>query len=172
MNVFRIVDSDAFAGEGLRTVVYVAGCNHACPFCYNRLLWNPNIGQKIDEDVIKRIDDDLDNPNIDGVTFFGGEVTYPPNRADATKLMAYLKKRHPTKTNWTYTGYLFEQIKDLEMMKYIDVLVDGPYVQRLNYGIGKSKWRGSANQRIILVQESLKQNKIVYYRDFDGTELK
>ncbi len=172
MNIFRIVDADAFAGEGLRTVIYVSGCNHACPFCYNRLLWDPKVGEPITPAVLKRLDDDLANPNIDGVTFFGGEATFPPNRAEATKLMRYLKEKHPTKTNWTYTGYRFEDVKDLAMMEYIDVLVDGLYVQRLNLGMGKSKWRGSANQRIVLVRESLKAGQTVFYRDLDGTELK
>ena len=80
-------------------------------------------------------------------------MTYPANREAGTEIMKWIKKNYPNKTIWVYTGFLYEDISDLEMMNYIDVLIDGPYVEDLNPGRGKLLWRGSSNQRIIDVKK-------------------
>lgn len=149
MNIIRIDKNNQVNGEGLRCVIWCAGCTHACPGCHNPETWNPNQGIPLGDWTLKILDEQLSNPEIAGVTFSGGEVTHPANRDGGTWLMKWIKEHYPTKTIWVYTGYYYDEVKDLEMMRYIDVLIDGPYRHDLNPGIGKLLWRGSSNQHII-----------------------
>lgn len=149
MNIIKIDRNNQVNGDGLRCVIWCAGCNHHCPGCHNPETWDPSAGQPLGQWVYDILEEQLSCDEIDGVTFSGGEVTFPSNREEGTQLMKWIKEHYPSKTIWVYTGYLYEQIKDLPMLQYIDVLIDGPYVAELNPGRGKLKWRGSYNQSII-----------------------
>ena len=153
MNIIKIEKNNQINGDGLRCVIWCAGCSHHCPHCHNPEAWDPNVGKPVGEWVYKALKEQLDKEEISGVTFSGGEVTYPANREAGTEIMKCIKKNYPNKTIWVYTGFLYEDISDLEMMNYIDVLIDGPYVEDLNPGRGKLLWRGSSNQRIIDVKK-------------------
>lgn len=159
MNIIKIEKNNQINGDGLRCVIWCAGCSHHCPHCHNPETWDPNVGKPVGEWVYKALKEQLDKEEISGVTFSGGEVTYPANREAGTEIMKWIKKNYPNKTIWVYTGFLYEDISDLEMMNYIDVLIDGPYVEDLNPGRGKLLWRGSSNQRIIDVKK-IRENSL------------
>lgn len=168
MNVIRIDPLDFNNGEGLRCVIWCAGCNHHCPKCQNPEAQDPTFGRPLGLWAYDEIDKALRNPHCLGATFSGGEATFPGNREEATKLMAHIKENFPEKTIWMWTGYVYEDIKDLPMMEYVDVVVDGPYVDALNSGFNRLRYRGSSNQRVIDVKKSREQGKVVLWTDFDG----
>ncbi len=142
----QILHDDMRNGDGLRVVLFVSGCNHYCKNCQNPVTWDPNDGLEFDNDALTEICVQLSKDYIAGITLSGGDPLYPGNREDITKLCKFLKDAFPKKNIWCYTGFLFEQVKDLPVMQYIDVLVDGPFIQKLadvNY-----HWCGSTNQRV------------------------
>ena len=159
MNYFAITKDDMLNGSGLRVVLWVAGCEHHCKGCQNPYTHDVNGGIQFDEKACFELTEALMYEHCDGLTLSGGDPLYPNNRHEITTLCEVFKKAFPHKTIWLYTGYTWEQIKDLEVMQYIDVLVDGRYIEELadeNY-----KWAGSTNQRVINVQDSLKLGKVV-----------
>ncbi len=168
MNVIRIDPLDFNNGKGLRCVIWVAGCNHHCPNCQNKEAQDPAFGKPMGQWVYDQIDKALSNPHCEGVTFSGGEATFPDNREACQEIMAYIKDKFPQKDIWMWTGYLYEEIKDLPMMKYVDVCVDGPYIDSLNVGFNRLRYRGSSNQRVIDVPSSRKKGSVVLFVDFDG----
>lgn len=163
MNYHNILPCDMLNGEGLRVVLWVSGCIHDCPGCFNKETHDPNSGIKFEYSTLKEIMYYLDNDYIDGLTLTGGDPLYPANREVILGLCEYVKEKLPQKTIWLYTGYLYENIKDLKILDFIDVLCDGPYISyEKNDAI---HWVGSTNQRVIDVKESKKQNKIVLWED-------
>lgn len=159
MNYHNITTDDMLNGDGLRTVLWVAGCNHHCEGCQNPETWNEKSGIPFDEEAKKELLDKLTPDHIDGITFSGGDPLFPNNRQTITDLAKYIKQNMKNKTVWCYTGYTFEQVKDLPIMKYIDVLVDGEFIKSLNDNT--LHWKGSSNQRVINVPETLAQNSII-----------
>lgn len=153
MNIIKFERYNQINGDGLRCVIWCAGCSHHCLHCHNPETWDPNQGTPVGDWIYEALKEQLDKEEISGVTFSGGEVTFPSNREEGTRMMKWIKKNYPNKTIWVYTGFLYEDIKDLEMMDYIDVLIDGPYEESLNPGRGKLLWRGSLNQRILRLDE-------------------
>ena len=115
-------------------------------------------GLPFDADALLEIEEQLQKDYIDGITLSGGDPMYIGNRNDTLILCQYIKRVFPKKTIWMYTGYWYDDIKDHEIMKYVDVLVDGTFVKALKDNT--LKWRGSSNQRVINVQESRKMDKI------------
>lgn len=168
MNIIRIDHNNMVNGNGLRTVIWCAGCTHHCKGCQNPETWSPDTGRELGDWVYDELRNQLDRKEIRGVTFSGGEATFPASRDEATALMKWIKTNYPDKDIWVYTGFHYEEIKNLEMMKYIDVLVDGPYMEDLNPGPQKLKWRGSFNQRVIDVPATRKEGRIVWLKDFNG----
>lgn len=168
MNIIKIDRNNQVNGVGLRDVIWCAGCNHDCFNCHNKEAQNPEIGTPMGPWVYEILSQDLAREEISGVTFSGGEATFPANRKDATELMAWIKKNYPKKTIWVYTGYLYEEIKDLPMMEYIDVLVDGKYVDGLNPGPSLLKWRGSSNQRVIDMPLTRELHEVRWIKDYNG----
>lgn len=163
MNYHNITKDDMLNGDGLRTVLWVSGCNHHCKNCQNPQTWNKDSGIPFDFDTIFEICKQLDKSYISGITFSGGDPLFPDNREIVCTISALIKDCHPTKTQWIYTGYKWEEIKDLPIMECIDVVVDGQYEDdKRDITL---KWRGSSNQRVIDVQESLKQNKVILWCD-------
>ncbi|MBS6818391.1 MAG: anaerobic ribonucleoside-triphosphate reductase activating protein [Ruminococcus bicirculans] len=163
MNYHNITKDDMLNGDGLRTVLWVSGCNHHCKNCQNPQTWNRDSGIPFDFDTIFEICNQLDKSYISGITFSGGDPLFPDNREIVCTISALIKDCYPTKTQWIYTGYKWEEIKDLPIMECIDVVVDGQYEDdKRDITL---KWRGSSNQRVIDVQESLKQNKVILWCD-------
>ena len=146
MRYHQILHDDMRNGDGLRVVLFVSGCNHYCKECQNPVTWDPNDGLEFDTDAMCEIYEQLSQDYISGLTLSGGDPLYPGNREEIERLCIWIKSQFPNKTIWCYTGYLFEQVKDLPVMQYIDVLVDGPFVQDL--ADVKYKWAGSVNQKI------------------------
>lgn len=163
MNYHDIVKDDMLNGEGLRVTLFVAGCSHYCKNCQNPETWDKNSGIKFDADAVKEIEEELNKEYISGITLSGGDPLFIENRETITELCKYIKNKYPDKTIWVYTGYKYEEISDLEIMNYIDILVDGEY-QDDKHDI-ELKWCGSTNQRIIDIKSTLKSGEIILYKD-------
>lgn len=168
MNYQTITHEDMVNGPGLREVLWVSGCEHHCKNCQNPQTWCRTSGEPFTEEAEAELFDWLSRDYIDGVTFSGGDPLAPYNRDEVTRLCKKIRsmynmsrgsKKKPVKTIWVYTGYLYEEVKDLEIMQYINVLVDGEFMQEL-YKPGLD-WKGSSNQRVINVQKTREHGEIV-----------
>ncbi len=155
MRYHNITKDDMLNGDGLRVVLWVAGCSHCCKECQNPVTWDPDGGLLFDEDAKKELFAELGKPYISGITFSGGDPLHSANRMDVRDLMAQIKEEFPEKTIWLYTGAVWERILHYPMMQYVDVLVDGEF--EAGQKNVKLLWKGSGNQRVIDVQRSLKQ---------------
>lgn len=163
MRYHNITKGDMLNGEGLRAVLWVAGCAHACKGCHNPITWDANGGipfaPEAEEELLQCLAEDY----ISGLTFSGGDPLYEGNRAGITRLAKLAKEKFPTKDIWLYTGYLWEEIKELPLIPYLDILVDGKFMEEQKNT--QLHWKGSANQRIVDVQKSLATNTVVLYKD-------
>ena len=168
MKFIRLDKNNQVNGAGLRCVVWVSGCENYCDGCHNPESWDYDLGHIWDVQDQTTLDQQLSSPEISGITLTGGDPMAPKNRDAAAKFCAMVKKQYPEKTIWMYTGYLFEDLVGQGWLENVDVLIDGRYKKELNPGPGKAKWRGSTNQRVIDVKESLKRGCVVEYRDFNG----
>ena len=146
-------------GEGLRVVLWVSGCTHNCRECQNPETHDLNSGIPFDGDAMIELIMSLEEPHIAGITFSGGDPLHPENRAQIESIAKYIREELPNKDIWLYTGYRWEEIKDLPIIKYVDVLVDGRFVLELKDT--KLEWKGSSNQRVIDVQQSINQTVLV-----------
>lgn len=172
MNYADIKRIDVANGEGVRVSVFVSGCNHHCKGCFNECAWDFNYGNKFTEQQEKEVLQDLNHDYISGLTLLGGEPLEPVNQEGLLPLVKKVKEKYPDKKIWCYTGFDFE--KDIvgkmaknnettqELLKYLDVIVDGKFEEE-NKDL-KLRFRGSSNQRILDVQESLKENRPVEYK--------
>lgn len=138
-------------GDGLRVVLWVAGCSHNCPNCQNPFTHDPNGGKLFDHLAQFEIFDELRKDYVSGLTLSGGDPMFKSNRQDILSFIKKVKYLFPDKTIWLYTGYTYEQIQGDPILSYIDVLVDGRYKEE--YSVPSPKWRGSSNQRIINLKE-------------------
>lgn len=163
MRYHDITKDDMKNGDGLRVILWVAGCDHECSGCQNPVTWNPDDGLLFDGNDWEELEDLLDEDYISGLTLSGGDPLFEGNRSDILTLCELVKASFPNKTIWLYTGYTYEAIKDLPVMKYIDILVDGPYVEKLRDV--QLKWRGSSNQRVIDVKRTRELGQIVLWCD-------
>lgn len=161
MNYHNITHDDMLNGSGLRVVLWVAGCEHHCKNCQNPETHDPKGGVLFTINDLTEILNELSKEHISGLTLSGGDPLYPDNRLTVSTICEVVKHSYPHKTIWLYTGYTYEQIKDLEVMQYVDVLVDGRYIEELNDI--NYEWAGSTNQRIIDVQKSLELNEVVLH---------
>lgn len=161
MRYHNITKDDMLNGDGLRTVLWVSGCDHCCKDCQNPITWDPNGGLVFDAEAKEELYEVLGRDYISGLTLSGGDPLYATNRDEILKLVKEVKEKFPTKTIWMYTGFLWESIKDLEIMKYIDVLVDGEFeVDKKDVQLF---WRGSANQRVIDVPKTKESGEVVLH---------
>lgn len=149
MNYHDITKCDMKNGDGLRVVLWVSGCNHHCSECHNPQTWDPSSGILFDESAYSELMDALNFDYISGLTISGGDPLYPANREMILSICKAVKNTFPNKTIWLYTGYEYEDIEDLEIMKYVDVAVVGPYKKELRDGA--YPWAGSTNQRVISI---------------------
>ncbi len=154
MRYHDITHDDMKNGDGLRVVLWVAGCSHCCKECQNPITWDPAGGLLFDDAAKKEIFDQLDKDYISGITFSGGDPLHAANRLEVRNLMCEIKEKYPNKTIWLYTGDTWENIMHYSCMQYVDVLVDGEFKVELKDVT--LKWKGSSNQRVIDVQKSLK----------------
>ncbi|MCR5420224.1 MAG: anaerobic ribonucleoside-triphosphate reductase activating protein [Lachnospiraceae bacterium] len=168
MRYHNITKDDMLNGDGLRVVLWVAGCNHCCKECQNPITWDPDRGILFDDKAKREIFDELDKDYISGITFSGGDPLHPANMMDVMVLAKEIKEKYPGKTIWLYTGSDWEEIYDLPITKYIDVLVDGEFKVELKDV--KLRWKGSSNQRVIDVQKTLKSgesmNPVIHCPDY------
>ena len=177
-------------GDGLRVVLWLSGCSHHCYNCQNPQTWNPDSGIPFDESAKQEIFNELSKDYISGITFSGGDPLHEQNLDEVLKLIKQIRISFPEKTIWLYTGYTwnsimnyeltsdftdedvlfdyhmkkdFEMIKRKNIIKLVNVLVDGKYIdEQKDLTL---KWKGSKNQHVINVKESIKNNKIILYCD-------
>lgn len=171
MNYATIKWHDIANGPGVRVSLYVSGCRNRCKNCFNPETWDFNYGQPFDEQVEQKIFEGLKRDYIKGFTLLGGDPFEPENQKVLAPFMKRLRANFPDKSIWCFTGYDFE--KDLltgkkgdfndtmDILNSLDVLVDGRFVEELKDL--KLKFRGSSNQRIILVKESLAKDEVVLW---------
>lgn len=153
MRYHNITKDDMLNGDGLRVVLWVAGCTHCCEDCQNPITWDINGGIPFDEAAEEELFCELSKNYISGITLSGGDPLHPQNRGDIEKLLEKINARFPDKTVWCYTGFLWEEVRELPLMKYVDVLVDGKYDKSVRNV--QLHWKGSSNQRVIDVKKSL-----------------
>lgn len=171
MNYAEIKTFDVANGPGIRVSLFVSGCSHRCPGCFNEQAWDFSYGQPFTQDTIDYIIDILKFDAYKGVTFLGGEPLEYVNQKGLLPLARKIKEIYPDKTIWCFTGYELE--KDImgrmykewpetkELLSYIDVLVDGPFIESLkNLNL---VFRGSENQRIIKLPETIKSGNITLW---------
>ena len=161
MNYLSISKEDMCNGEGSRVVLWVSGCEHHCEKCRSKFSWDSDTGSKFTDIEIESILSELNKDYITGITFSGGDPLHPNNITTITSLSKMIKNKYTNKSIWCYTGHSYEDVKNYELMKYLDVLVDGKYVDTLSSP--SPKWCGSTNQRLIDVKQSLEKDKVVLY---------
>ena len=173
MNYATIKKHDIANGPGVRVSLFVSGCTHHCPGCFNPETWDFNYGQELNSDVINEILQALEPSYIHGFSLLGGEPFEYKNQQGLLPLLKEIKTRFPNKDIWCYTGYLFDedicgkmldQVPETrELLSYIDVLIDGPFIEeRKNL---KIRFRGSDNQRIIDVKKTMEAGEIVLWEE-------
>ena len=176
MNYATIKNCDIANGPGVRVSLFVSGCTHHCPGCFNEEAWDFSYGEPFTQEVIDRILKMLEPSHIKGLTLLGGEPFEPQNQPEIVKLLRKIKKIYPQKSIWAFSGYLYDE--DIlsgrlgswevtkEFLSYLDVLVDGPFLQEKKDLT--LRFRGSSNQRLINVPVSLKENRVVLWEDWQG----
>jgi len=176
MNYAEIKNCDIANGPGVRISLFVSGCTHHCKDCFNEVAWDFHYGSPFTQETIDKILEMMKPGYIRGLTLLGGEPFEPQNQEPIVELLRQIKQKMPDKSIWAFSGYLFD--RDIlsgrlgdwkitrEYLSYLDVLVDGPFVEeKKNLSL---RFRGSENQRIIDVPASLAQNKVVLWQDWQG----
>lgn len=162
---------DIADGEGVRVTLFVSGCRNHCKGCFQKETWDFLFGKEFTDDTIDEILEAMNHDYIDGLTLLGGEPFEEENQPDILKLLRKVKEVYPDKNIWSYTGYILE--KDIlnngrkhteytdEILSLIDILVDGPFIEELkNISLA---FRGSENQRVISLKETLKTGNTILY---------
>ena len=146
-------------GPGLRTVLWVSGCSHQCYKCHNPETWDCGYGENYTDEVFDKIIDSMKIAS--GLTLSGGDPMFEGNRDEILKLCRRFKEECPDKNIWMWTGYKYEEIQDFlpEILNYIDIIIDGPFIHSLKSP--NLKYRGSSNQRVIDVKKSVKERRVV-----------
>lgn len=176
MNYATIKNCDIANGPGVRVSLFVSGCTHHCKGCFNQEAWDFHFGKPFTQETIDRILAMLAPGYIRGLTLLGGEPFEPENQGPIVELLRQVKATYPEKSVWAFSGYLFD--RDIlpgklgnpaitrEYLGYLDVLVDGPFVEaKKDLAL---RFRGSSNQRLIDVPKTLKEGKIVLWEDWQG----
>lgn len=159
MRYNKVRKMDVSNGPGVRVSVFMQGCIFNCKNCFNPETHDFNGGKEFTDEIIDKIIELCKKDEIVGLSILGGEPLHPNNIEGTTKLAKKFKEVCPNKNLWIWSGFTWETLKDKEVMKYADVLVDGQYMDDLHDF--RLKWRGSSNQRVINVQESLKKGEVV-----------
>ena len=170
MNYGAIKKCDIANGVGVRTVLFVSGCTHHCKGCFQPETWNFDYGERYTKETEDEIIESLRPDYVDGITLLGGEPFEPENQRELVKLLRRIKKELPQKTVWSFSGYTYEEVTGdsravcevtNEMLSMLDVLVDGEFVEaKRNISL---RFRGSENQRLIDMNKTRKEGKIVLW---------
>lgn len=170
MNYGAIKKCDIANGVGVRTVLFVSGCTHHCKGCFQPETWNFDYGERYTKETEDEIIESLRPDYVDGITLLGGEPFEPENQRELVKLLRRIKKELPQKTVWSFSGYTYEGLTGdsravcevtKEMLSMLDVLVDGEFVEaKRNISL---RFRGSENQRLIDMNKTRKEGKIVLW---------
>ena len=161
MKYNKIRKMDIANGPGVRVSIFFQGCIFHCKNCFNPETWDFDGGLEFTDDTIDEILKICEPDHITGLSILGGEPMHPNNIEGTIKLAKAFKEKYPNKNIWAWSGFLFDHICNKEIFKYLDVLVDGQFVdEKRNPNL---KWRGSSNQRVIDVQKSLKKNKVILF---------
>lgn len=167
MNYIKVTKNDIANGIGIGCVLWVSGCDIHCKNCHNQSTWDFNAGQPFTEDTMQEILLTLTKPYISRFTLSGGHPLDPQNAPEVLKIVKRIKMVFPNKDIWIYSGYEWNYIIQdetlREIMKYTDIVVDGAYVDELRDI--SLPFRGSSNQRIICVKQSLEQNKVILWQE-------
>lgn len=176
MNYASIKNCDIANGPGVRVSLFVSGCTHHCKGCFNEIAWNFDYGQPFTQETIDMVLDMLKPAYVKGLTLLGGEPFEPQNQPAIVDLLRQVKATYPEKSIWAFSGYLFD--RDIlpgklgdpaitrEYLSYLDVLVDGPFIEaKKNLSL---RFRGSENQRLINVPASLEKGSVVLWEDWQG----
>ena len=162
MRYNKIRKMDISNGPGVRVSIFMQGCSFNCKNCFNKETHDFSGGKEFCDETVERVLELCDNENIEGLSILGGEPMHPSNIEGTTKLAKAFKEKFPNKNVWAWSGFSFDKdLKDKEVVKYLDVLIDGQYNDELSNPT--LKWKGSENQRVINVQESLKDSNIVLF---------
>ena len=177
MKYAAIKNCDIANGPGVRVSLFVSGCTHRCKGCFNEVAWDFDYGEEFTQQTIDDILSMLRPDHIRGLTLLGGEPFEPQNQGPVVELLRQVRKKYPDKSIWAFSGYVFD--RDIlsgrlgpweitkEFLSYLDVLVDGPFVEaRKNLSL---RFRGSENQRLIDVPASLQSGEVVLWQDWQGT---
>ena len=163
MRYNKIRKMDISNGPGVRVSIFFQGCSFHCKNCFNPETWDFDKGIEFTDETIDEIIKISEADYITGLSMLGGEPMHPNNIKGTIKLAKRFKETYPDKTIWAWSGFLMENICDKEILNYLDVLVDGQFVDELRNP--KLDWRGSSNQRVIDVKKSLKKKDIVLYKE-------
>ncbi len=176
MNYATIKTRDIANGPGVRVCLFVSGCTHHCKGCFNQEAWDFDYGQPFTQETIDYILDQISPSFVKGLTLLGGEPFEPQNQGAIVDLLRQIKAKYPEKSIWAFSGYLFD--RDIlpgklgdpaitrEYLSYLDVLVDGPFIEsKKNLTL---RFRGSENQRLIDVPKSLATGEVVLWEDWQG----
>lgn len=164
MRYNKIRKMDIADGPGVRVSIFTQGCSFNCKNCFNQETHDFNGGKEFNDETLNHVLDLCNNEHIEGLSILGGEPMHPQNIEGTTKLAKAFKEKFPNKSLWAWSGYSFDKdLKNKEIAKYLDVIVDGRYEDDLRNP--KLKWKGSENQRVIDVQKSLADSQIVLFKD-------
>ena len=177
MKYATIKNCDIANGPGVRVSLFVSGCTHRCKGCFNEVAWDFEYGEEFTQQTIDELLSMLRPDHIRGLTLLGGEPFEPQNQEPLVMFLRQVKQKYPDKSIWAFSGYVFD--RDIlsgrlgpweitkEFLSYLDVLVDGPYVEaKKNLSL---RFRGSENQRLIDVPASLQSGEVVLWQDWQGT---
>ena len=160
MRYNKIRKMDISNGPGVRVSIFTQGCAFNCKNCFNPETHDFNAGKEFTDETMDKILQLCDNDNIEGLSILGGEPMHPQNIEGTTKLAKAFKEKYPNKNVWAWSGFSFDDyIKDKDIVNYVDVIVDGQYVDELKNPT--LKYKGSSNQRVINVKKSLEEHKTV-----------
>lgn len=158
MNYGKINYTDIANGPGVRVSLFVSGCRNKCEGCFNRESWDFNFGKKFTISTLTDLLLALDKPYISGLTILGGDPLEPENLPTVTSICRTIKTINDSKNIWIYTGYLYEDFQNLELFDYVDVVVDGKFIE--SEKDISLQFRGSKNQKIIDVKRSKMENEV------------
>ncbi len=175
MNYAIIKNCDIANGPGVRVSLFVSGCTRRCPGCFNEVAWDFHYGTPFTQETIAMLLDMLEPDYIQGLTLLGGEPFEPQNQLPVVELLRQVREKYPEKSVWAFSGYTYEKISSgslgdwpvtREYLSYLDVLVDGPFVEaKKNLSL---RFRGSENQRLIDMPATLRQGEVVLWQDWQA----
>ena len=163
MRYNKVRKMDISNGPGVRVSVFFQGCMFHCKSCFNSETWDFNLGKEYTLDIENKILEFCKEDYIDGLSTLGGEPMHPLNIDGTIHLARRFKEMYPKKTLWAWSGYLFDEIPNKEIFKYIDVLVDGRFM--VDKKDPRLKYAGSSNQRVIDVKKTIESGEIILYED-------